>query len=126
MLVTVVAPMMPSMPHTRTSGGRMLVFVVVGHFAHESVRRLLPVHFVAPPVAVVVRITKLAASPGLLMSTYASEDARLKSLACPPTLMLTSVSWTRLVYGALEVPRSHAWKMPLSQPDVVIVFQICV
>src|SRR5687768_17183227 len=30
----------------------------------------------------------------------------------------------RLVYGALDVPRTQAWKMPLSHPDVVIVFQV--
>src|SRR5688572_3836055 len=126
MLVTVVAPRTPSMPQTRTSGGRMLVLIVVGHFAQESVRRLLPVHFVDPETLVVVRITKSAGSPGLVMSTYASDDARLKSLACPPTLTLTRVSWTRLVYGALDVPRSQAWKIPLSQPDVVTGFQICV
>ena len=35
----------------------MLGSVVVGHFAHESVSRLLPVHFVAPLLAVVVRMT---------------------------------------------------------------------
>jgi len=40
------------MPQTRTSGGRMDGSVDVGHFAQESVRRLLPVHFVEPPAAV--------------------------------------------------------------------------
>src|SRR6266481_7093693 len=56
MLLTLVDAKFPSMPHTRTSGGRMVGSVVVGHFAHESVSRLLPVHFVAPLLAVVVWI----------------------------------------------------------------------
>src|SRR5687767_12090249 len=124
-LLTLLVPD-PSIRQMSTSGGRMLGLVEVGHLAQESVRRLLPVHFVDPPVLVVVRITKSAGSPGLAIETYASEDVRLKSRACPPTLMFTSVSWMRLVYGALDVPRSQAWKIPLSQPDVVIVFQTCV
>src|SRR5256885_16994518 len=64
--------------------------------------------------------------PGLAIESYASDDPRLKSLAWPPTLTFTSASWTRLVYGALEGPRTHAWKMPLSQLEVVIVFHACV